>query len=182
MRIIAGKFKSRQIEFIKTANIRPTKDSIRENIFNIIDNDIIQGATVLDLFCGSGAYGFEALSRGASKVFFNDQLFQITNLVKTNALKLGCTKDIVVMNKTWEKAISSLENSQLTFNLIFIDPPYYKNYYDNVLIKISSLINSNSLIIVEATKNTEFNIPDFYEIIKEKKYQDQIIFFIRKRS
>lgn len=182
MRIIAGKYRSRQIDFIKKSTIRPTKDNIRENVFNMIEQDRIDNCLVLDLFCGSGAYGFESLSRGASCVYFNDSVYEITNLVKTNANRLDCLNNIVVLNKSWEKAINHFHKQNLKFDLIFIDPPYYKNYYNAVLENILGITNDNGLIIIESTKNITYTIPPEFEIIKDKQYQDQIIRFIKKRS
>ena len=78
MRIISGKFKNKKLHFPKNIKTRPLKDSVRENIFNILChsnnfNINIQNSNILDLYSGSGSFGLECLSRGASKVFFVEQ-------------------------------------------------------------------------------------------------------------
>ena len=90
MRIIGGNFRNKKINFTKNIKTRPLKDSVRENIFNIIQNldvkDQIEGANVLDIFCGTGAMGIEALSRGASFCQFIDNS-PISSQITLNNIK-----------------------------------------------------------------------------------------------
>ena len=94
MRIISGVFKGRSIEFLKNSNTRPLKDSVRENIFNLLkhSNRIeidIENSNVLDVYCGIGSFGIECLSRGAQQVTFIDQDFKASSILKQNLIKLS---------------------------------------------------------------------------------------------
>ncbi len=128
MRIISGVYKSRVIKVpSKTDSIRPTSDSARETLFNIITNRTnLDGITCLDLFCGSGSVGLECISRGAGKCVFVDR---DTAVIKGNiALLCAESQSEIVRNE----AIRFLKKSAgESFGLIFADPPYkYEKYFE----------------------------------------------------
>ena len=113
MRVIAGKHKGRNISFIKNLNTRPLKDSVKENIFNIINHsnliDInILESNVLDLYSGVGSFGIEAISRGASKVIFidNDDIAQ--KILKKNLNKLKITTEAIIVNNDIERELKKV--------------------------------------------------------------------------
>ncbi len=120
VRIIAGEWRGRYIEFPDIEGLRPSSDRVKETLFNWLA-PFIEGCTALDLFAGSGALGIEALSRGAKSVCFVEKnrtayAAIIQNLEKLNA---GNTETVN------EDAFSFLEKQKLkTFDLIFLDPPY----------------------------------------------------------
>ena len=97
MRIISGKLKGRQIQFLKSKITRPLKDVVKENIFNILkhSNKIeiqINKAKILDLYSGIGSFGIECISRGAKNVTFVEKEQKITNLLKENLINLSIAK------------------------------------------------------------------------------------------
>ncbi len=164
VRIIAGKWRGRKITFPSLVGLRPTADRIRETLFNWLMNDI-GGAVCLDLFAGSGALGFEALSRGAKHVTFvdssaavisalkeNSDVLQINNckIVKSDFLKINFTRD-------------------QKFNIVFLDPPFRKNFVIpaiDYLIK-NNLLDKNALVYIEMETNLLFETIDNFEVVKQ---------------
>src|SRR5579862_7156904 len=127
MRIISGIYKSRILIAPKGESTRPTSDRARESLFNVLNNLIdFEGISVLDLFAGSGAFAFEALSRGAEHATFVEKNKNAVNAIKTNAESLEVTSKITIIQKDVYSYLPSLTpNTQhLTPTLVFADPPY----------------------------------------------------------
>jgi 16S rRNA (guanine966-N2)-methyltransferase len=122
VRIIGGTWRSRVINFPAVTDLRPTADRVRETLFNWLGQRL-SGKTCLDLFSGSGALGFEALSRGAEKVVMIEQNKQAYSALQTNATKLGADRAELL----FENALKFLERDKRQFDLIFVDPPFRKN-------------------------------------------------------
>jgi len=120
LRIIAGKWRSRKVTFHDDSNIRPTPDRIRETVFSWLQHDIVD-AKCLDCFAGSGAMGFEALSRGAKHVTFLDNTPRHLTSIKRCAATLECTNYIAQI-ATVPTKVSELSMSP--FDVIFLDPPF----------------------------------------------------------
>jgi 16S rRNA (guanine966-N2)-methyltransferase len=120
LRIIGGTWRSRRIEFAAAAGVRPTADRIRETLFNWLQ-DVIPGARCLDLYAGSGALGFEALSRGARQVVFVDQDLRVIQQLQANAALLGTQQAEIA----WSDALEYLANCRAgPFDAVFLDPPF----------------------------------------------------------
>lgn len=119
VRIIGGKWRGRKLSIVKADGLRPTPDRIRETLFNWLSADC-QGATVLDCFAGSGVLGFEALSRGASRLVMLEQNSQAIAGLKHQAEQFECNA-VEIFKGDARKLVGDL-NQQ--FNLVFIDPPY----------------------------------------------------------
>jgi len=118
LRIIAGKHRSRVLKEFNGQEIRPTTDRVKESLFNILQNNIID-STVLDLFCGSGNLGIEAISRGAKSVVFVDNSKKSIELCKNNLSLLKEDGKIVLSD-----SINYLRRYDEKFDVIFLDPPY----------------------------------------------------------
>ena len=166
LRVTAGKYKGRVLEENKFEHIRPTADMVKQAIFNKINFDL-QGAKVLDLFCGTGALGIEAISRGASEVVFADKDVRSISLTIKNLNKLGLTAR--VLNATYQNAIKRLSGEK--FDIIILDPPYKSGLYEDCvkLIYQSDLLNENGIIVCEQNKEDEFDFSPF-ETIDIKVY------------
>lgn len=153
MKIIGGKFKGRVIEMPK--GIRPTSDKVREALFEIL-KDRIEGANFLDLYCGSGAMGIEAFSRGAKAVTFVDNNPRCIATLKKNLSRLGIMGKscLNIYNKDGLKALEVLAASAASFDVVFLDPPYYKDIARNTLIAISNydILTRNAVIVAEIYK------------------------------
>jgi 16S rRNA (guanine966-N2)-methyltransferase len=138
MRVIAGKYKRRILVAVDGKDItRPTSDRIKENMFNLVSNQI-EGAVVLDLFAGSGALGIEALSRGAKKVIFVEKNTQAVIAMQTNLDSLKIERDQYNIVKSDVSAFLSgryLKDKE-KIDLIFADPPYQSDWYDRAISEV----------------------------------------------
>ncbi len=186
MRIISGAFKGRSIKFLKNSNTRPLKDSVRENIFNILEHSNyiktnIKNSNVLDLYSGVGSFGIECLSRGAETITFIDQDTNATNLLKENLIKLS------VINKT-KIFVNKIENFlnkvvKEKFHIFFLDPPFADfHFIQNLkLIKKSKIFNKIHIVIIHREVKTKDEFKDLLEIIETKQYgRSKVIFGVFK--
>lgn len=123
MRIIAGKFKNRLIKSPKGTATRPTTERLREAVFNICQADI-EGARFLDLFAGSGAMGFEALSRGAKEAVFLDRDRESVRCIQENIKALGLETQTKVLSGDFIKLLNGIARHLEQFEVIYADPPY----------------------------------------------------------
>ncbi len=168
MRIISGKYKGRILDGFNLNGTRPTMDRVKESIFAMIQTKL-KNSVCLDLFAGSGALGLEALSNGASKCYFVDYNSQAINTISKNCAKLDVQAEKVILHQHFEQALDSFRQQNITFDLIFLDPPYQAHLIQSCLEKIqkNQLLKENGLIICEY----ETEIFDCaYTCIKEKKY------------
>ena len=143
-------------------NVRPTTDRIKETVFNILLSRYTVGGVVLDLFCGSGALGIEALSRGAERAFFVDKSTESVKLTQQN-LK-GINEPYSVYNTDYKIALSKLTDK---FDLILLDPPYHDGLERDALNTIieRGLLNKGGVIFVEHLReNNLINLPSSYII------------------
>lgn len=183
MRVIAGKARRLQLKTVSGMDTRPTTDRIKETLFNMINNDIY-GCVFLDLFSGSGAIGIEALSRGAKKTYFIENNRNAITCIKDNLKFTKLEDDAIVISDSVNNAIMRLNKENIVFDIIFMDPPYNKLYEKEVLtfLSNSSLINCESLIIIEASLETDFSYTaDLgFEIIREKLYKTNKHIYVKK--
>ena len=150
MRVITGSARGRRLKTPENDAIRPTTDTVKEALFNILQFDI-EGRRVLDLFAGTGQLGIECLSRGAASVVFVDRDREAIRIVKEN-LK-ACGLSALVLQ---EDALRFLERGQ-TFDLIFVDPPYDSQLYRPVLETINSvdILSDGGIIICETRREND---------------------------
>lgn len=164
---------------------RPTTDRIKETLFNMINYNLA-GSRFLDLFSGSGAIGIEALSRGAREAVFVENNKKSVACINSNLEFTQLKTNARVMEMSADRAIDELNNKADIFDFIFMDPPYNKLLEKDVLTRLtdSNLINKDTLIIVEASLETNFDyIFDLgYEMIKEKNYKTNKHIFLKKRG
>lgn len=181
MRIISGSAKGRILKSPKGMLTRPTLDRTRESLFNILANDGLEGANILDIFAGTGALGLEALSRGAASGVFIDHYTQ--QLIKQNAAACGVSSQCEVLRMEAAKALAHLQGRQ--FDYIFADPPYNKNLVNNTIALICQydLLAPHGLLLMERSKDEDIADSPLYEIIREKAYgKDTQITFIRRQQ
>jgi 16S rRNA (guanine966-N2)-methyltransferase len=172
MRIIAGEFRGRKIKQPTSRKVRPTKDRIREAVFNIIA-ECVPEASVLDLFAGSGAYGLEALSRGAQRAVFVEKDTGCAGIIKENIKLLGVEGSAKVVTLDVFKSMEGLEKEKERFDLVFADPPYSKNMAKKTLIKVNQydILNHSGLLIIEC--HADEKLPDnegSFCVIKKRTY------------
>ncbi len=133
VRIIGGAWRSRRIRFPSQVGVRPTPDRVRETLFNWLGTSV-EGTRVLDLFAGSGALGFEALSRGAAQVDFVERRGANVKALRENIALLR-TEDRASVY--CEEALSWLRSAAGPYNVVFLDPPYDSDLVDSALIALS---------------------------------------------
>ena len=174
MKIISGEFKGKTIKGYNIDGTRPTMDRVKESLFGTIQN-YVPNAIVLDLFSGSGNLGFEALSNRANFCYFNDLNNKCTNYINDVIKDLNIKDRTKVLNLNYKKALEYFKTNNITFDIIFLDPPYKMDVLNEVIeyIKNNNLIKENGLIVCEID-NLYLNV-DYYKKIKEKKYGSKYI-------
>ena len=185
MRVIAGSARRLRLKTLEGLETRPTQDIIKETLFNVIQMDI-PGCTFLDLFSGSGAIGIEALSRGALEAVFVENNKKAVKIINDNLEFTKLKDNAKVITGDYLVALSQLEKREKPFDIIHMDPPYEKDYEKNVLnyLKNSSLINEDTLIIVEASVKTDISYTEEfgYDIIKDKIYKHNRHLFLKRKN
>ena len=185
MRVIAGLLKGRKLERIDTLGIRPTSDRVREAMFSILNNNVLD-SIFLDLFAGSGGVGIEAYSRGASEIVFIDSNPDSIKILKKNLFKIGLAEGIEVYNTDYKIAISKLGSRAKKFDIIFIDPPYNKNIPIEAINKIyeNDILSRKGIIIIEHDiKEFMPEKVNIYKLHKRKKYGNtQLSFYVNNEN
>lgn len=154
MRVIAGKYRGRNLKSPPSLEVRPTSDRLRETLFNVIAPRI-EGARFLDLCAGSGAVGIEALSRGTLHVTFVDQSPKMCALVKSNLdlCRIDEGESVVVQSEAHDYLRRLVRRPGVSpFDIVFFDPPYADDYLptlDTFGAHASSLLTESGLLIVE---------------------------------
>ena len=152
MRVIAGELKGRRLSNPRFSGIRPTADRVRETLFNILGDRIVDART-LDGYAGTGAVGIEALSRGAADVAFVELDQRAVGLIKDNLTLCGVEKRGVVLRGRFERIMSSQKLAG-KFDFVFLDPPYDENVANvSEALSISARrLNPNGLMVVEQSR------------------------------
>ena len=184
MRVIAGKARHIQLKTVETMDTRPTTDRIKETLFNMLHNDIIE-CTFLDLFSGSGGIGIEAISRGAKKAVLVEMNREAVKCIKENLKKTKLEEQATVYESDVIDAIERLDMIGEPFDYIFMDPPYNNMHEKRVLeaLQGTSLVDEYTTIIVEASLETDFSYLEElgYRVIKRKEYKTNVHMFIEKK-
>lgn len=165
IKVIAGKYKNRNINTPKTLSTLPTKARVREAIFSAIKNEV-EDSIVLDLFAGSGAFSIEALSRGSKFVYLNDLNKECFNVIKCNFEQLK-ENNYKLYNLDYLDVLRLLSDINIKFDIVFLDPPYKLNIYKDIILYIfnNNLLNKKGLFILETN-----SILDLKDI--ESKFSD----------
>ena len=171
MRIISGTARGTKLYTLSGDNTRPTLDRVKESIFNIIQNEI-EESVVLDLFSGSGAIGLEFASRGAKKVYLNDNSKEATHL----------SEKVEITNLDYLKALKKLEGN--CFDIVYLDPPYKTDFIIqsiNELLRLE-LITPKTIIILETDDEkriiNQIEKENRFQITDKRKYGIVYVLFI----
>ena len=170
MRVIAGSRRGLKLVSPKGSNTRPTEDRIKENIFNLMGQEFY-GATVLDLFSGTGAIGIEFLSRGADKVYFVDNSKMAIDVISENIKKSHFEDEAVVLKMNAKSAIERLSGKK--FYYIYLDPPFNNKslYIKSIeLILEKDILAENGYIIIEQVKDLDVDFEEYLSNVKFKNY------------
>jgi len=145
-------------------DVRPTSDRVREAIFSSLESmDAVRGASVLDLFCGSGALGIEALSRGAASAVFVDNDRAAVDAVRANLAATGLEHGEVVRSD----ALRWLDDGA-SFELALVDPPYAFNKWDDVFSRVRA-----GLVVAESDR--VLDVPSPWVVVRERRYGGTVV-------
>lgn len=177
MRVVAGERKGMPLKAVSGTTTRPTTDKVKESLFNII-GPFFDGGIVLDLFAGSGGLGIEALSRGAERAIFVEKDFKAYQTLQENIKKCRYEEVSELFRTDAKRAVKGLLKRDIQIDFLFIDPPYHKvEYYDLVESLVNSGRLSNDAIIV-CEHATEVKLQDSFgtfQLKRKETYGSSII-------
>ena len=167
MRIIAGSRKGHTIYAPPGRHTRPTSDRVRENTFNLIGP--VDGASVLDLFAGSGALGLEALSRGATSAVFVESDRAAVRVIERNLDKLRLS-GATVLQRDAMQALAAESAAHRKYDLVLVDPPYdrYDDMQATLARYLPDLLADDGVLVLETDARTEPELP--LELRTSRKY------------
>lgn len=172
MNITAGIYKGRRIIAPDETITRPTLSKVRMSVFNTLQSlTDFDGCSFLDMYSGSGIMGLEALSRGFERVVMIEKNKKVFNIIKSNIKSLESENRIKLILGDSIKVCGKLNEK---FDVIYIDPPYYSGIYEKSLENAAKI--SNGMIILEHVTDLDFS---GYNLIKQKKYGDKYITFVK---
>lgn len=182
MQIITGKYKARKLIHPDGQSTRPTLARIKESIFSMLPLNF-ENTVVLDLFAGSGAYGIEAISRGAKRAFLVDNNHEAIKAIKLNSRGID---NVEIIEKDCFEALNRFYEQHIKFNYVFLDPPYKSDIVGKVVSFIEShkLLEDGGIIVYEHSidKNLLPNLLKRYIIIKTRNYGTVSVDFIQNNS
>lgn len=181
MRIVAGEFRGRALAAPKTQDIRPTTDRTRQAVFNVIAHswpEALAGTKVLDLFAGTGALGFEALSRGAASCLFVDDGAEARGLIRENAEAMSLQGRTKIFRR--DATSLGLAGTFGPFDLCFADPPYGRGLASAALRAASDggWLSPGALCMVEEKANAPFEPGADFPEIDRRAYGETVIRFL----
>lgn len=181
IRIVAGQWRGRLLKVVDHTELRPTPDRVRETLFNWLTG-YVNDARCLDLFAGTGALGFEALSRGAKEVIFVDHHVPAVKAIQHIAKEFNALDRChTVLNESirWLKQV---QNNSAPFDIIFLDPPFSSRLIKESihLLATSTLVHSETLIYAESPKPlAPENIPAHWQLLKQKTASEVVYHLLR---
>ena len=171
MRVISGKARRMPLAAPKGKNTRPTSDRAKEGLFNII-SPRVAAARFLDLFCGSGAIGIEALSRGAEHAVFVDHCPKAISALKLNLEKTGLKQQAWYLCSKVDVSLTKFGKENSRYDIVFLDPPYGGSLVADTLSKIvnAGILADGGIIVAETDTKTIDNIPSSLYLYDVRAY------------
>ncbi|GAE91760.1 16S rRNA (guanine(966)-N(2))-methyltransferase [Gracilibacillus boraciitolerans JCM 21714] len=174
MRVIAGEYKGNKIKSVPNQLTRPTGDKIKESLFQMI-GPFFNGGSCLDLFAGSGALAIEAISRGMETAILVDIQPKAISIIYQNVNHLHIEEKVEVYRNDAFKALKAIKKRGIQFDVIFLDPPYHKISYNELLVSIISMniVRDHGMIVCEHDPNTLLvNEFEDFIILKYEEYNN----------
>lgn len=184
MRIVGGRFGGRPLAGPKPGigTIRPTSDRLRESLFNVLAHaydGVTEGARVLDLFAGTGAMAFEALSRGAAFALLVDDGTEARGLIRENQMTFG----LAGLSRIYRRDATKLGpiGPMPPFDLVFCDPPYRKGLGEKALLSAreGGWLTADVLIVLEEAADAEVVPPPAFELLERREYGETQVLILR---
>ena len=185
MRIVGGRLKGRALAAPQRQGLRPTADRVRESVFNILAHGIdgfgLDGDTVVDVFAGTGALGFEAMSRGAAHGVFIDNDARALKLVRENAGPLGLGRDVTLLRLDAARLAPPPRAAKTPATLAFLDPPYESGLVQPALLglKDKGWLAGGATVVCEVAAKEVFDAPKGFEIVDERTYGAARVVFLK---
>jgi len=179
VRLTGGTLRSRRLPNVPKRGVRPTPARVKESLFAILSTRSDE-AVVLDLYAGSGALGFEALSRGASWVTFVESNPGVADLLREAAGDLDVQDQIEVLTMRAERAVTRLERK---YDIVFADPPYEMGFPEQPLgtLRTRDLLAEDAVVVYEHSGHSSPQTPGF-EVTREERYGDVVIAFLKPQA
>ena len=183
VRVIAGVHRGRRLGVPDLPGLRPTSDRARETLFNIL-SPVIRGARVLDVFAGSGAFGIEALSRGAQTAVFVERDRRALRAIRENLEACDLGEDAEVVAAPWEVGLSALAAAGSRFDVAFFDPPYDWGGAHTCLVELEagSLLEPDGRAIIEHRRRSPPREIGGWEILRRVRVGDSEFSFFASDS
>jgi 16S rRNA (guanine(966)-N(2))-methyltransferase RsmD len=176
MKIIEGTFAGKIIDYKEQKGTRVTSEKVRKAVFDVLKNIIdIEDTKIADIFCGSGMYGLEALSRGAWDVTFIDNDNSVLQLLRSNLDELR-VENFKVESGDYERFVKKCNEK---FDLVFVDPPYYDFDFQK-LNEVYKILNDGGIFVLESSKRIKILEMKNMKLLSEKTYGDTKIYFYKK--
>lgn len=173
MRIVSGQFGGRRLSAVPGRATRPTTDKVKEALFNII-GPYFSGGTSLDLFGGSGGLSIEAVSRGIDRAVVIDRQYQAVKTINKNIAVTKHPEQFTVYKMDANKALGVLAKKGLSFDLVFLDPPYAKQQIikDMTQLADKGLLADNALVVAETDETAHLPVSDWgaFSFTKQQTY------------
>lgn len=185
MRIVAGKHRGSALATPASGSlaIRPTSDRLRESVFNILEHgydNVFEGARVMDVFAGTGALGFEAMSRGAKTCLFVEEAAEARGLTRRNQDSLGLMGTTRIFRRD-ATAMGSIGPAE-PYTLVFLDPPYGKGLAEKALASLlaGGWLADKALVVIEEVAKAEVVLPEGLERLDQRLYGETQVVFARR--
>lgn len=182
MRIVAGRFRGAALAAPKSQGTRPTSDRLRETIFNILAHGMevdLDGARVLDLFAGTGALGFEAISRGARHCTFIEEGTEARGVIRRNMETLGLNGAAKIFRRDATRlgAVGTID----PFDLVFADPPYDKGLGEKALASAAAggWLKPGAVCVLEESSSADVDVPKGFDILDRRVAGDSQVIFLK---
>ncbi len=182
MRIISGNLKGKNVEFLKSSTTRPLKDSVKENIFNVLAhsnllNINLKSSNILDLYSGIGSFGLECISRGTKKVTFVEKNKAVIEILKKNLESLKIIDNAFIVNDLILNFLKKEHSKK--YDLVFLDPPFTDTNFTTELklIRERKICNKRHIIIIHREKKSHDDLKDIFNTQIIRQYgRSKIIF------
>ncbi len=185
MRIVAGKFRGKQLGSPEDASIRPTADRVRESIFNILASRLgprLDGRRVVDLFAGTGALGLEALSRGAAHVVFVDTGAEARGLIRDHIEAFGAGGIARLLRR--DATNLGPAGTMGPVDLVFLDPPYGQGLGERALVSLrqGGWLKPESVLVLEESSDATVDLPEGFKLDDRREYGAAAVYFLSLTS
>lgn len=180
LRIIAGKLRGKKLSSVHGMATRPTSNRTRESIFNILASTVTD-KVVLDLFAGTGAYGLEALSRGALHAVFVDSHRAADGVIHSNITSCRLEEKATFYRWNIQKNLNCLHGCGYPFNLVFIDPPYNRSLVATSLVNLAatdSLAEGATIVVEHSYLEPLSQVAPPFHLQDRRKYGKTLVSFL----